>query len=69
MITPNEGTLDRSLRGAGGVVLLLLGLSGFAGTGWSLVFDGIGLLLLVTAVVGFCPLYTFLGIDTRSHKA
>lgn len=59
----NEGTIDRTLR----VVIGLVGIS--------LVFFGpksylglIGLLPLITGLVGNCPLYSILGINTCGVK-
>jgi hypothetical protein len=55
----NEGTLDRAIRVVVGLVLLSLVFVGPA-TPWGLV----GLVPLLTGVVGFCPLYRIVGIDT-----
>ena len=58
-MTHNEGTLDRTLRVVLGLALL------------SLVFVGpqtwlgfIGVVPLITGLLGFCPLYRLLGINT-----
>jgi hypothetical protein len=63
MIT-NEGTADRSIRALLGVVAavgaVLVGIGSAPGIGL-LVLAGI---LLVTAAVGFCPLYRVVGIST-----
>ena len=55
----NEGTIDRALRIVLGLALL------------SLIFVGphtwfglIGLVPLVTGIVGFCPLYRLVGMHT-----
>ncbi len=59
----NEGTIDRVIRGVVGVILLGLGI--FALHGWlAIVIDVLGAILLVTGVVGFCPLYTLFGLNT-----
>ena len=66
----NMGSLDRSIRIVVGVVLLALVFTG-PHTLWGL----LGLVPLVTAFVGFCPLYRVLGIRTTAkppepaHKA
>jgi hypothetical protein len=59
MFEHNEGTLDRALRVAVGIGLL------------SLVFAGpatwlglIGLVPFTTGIVGHCPLYRLIGLDT-----
>jgi hypothetical protein len=55
----NEGTLDRALRVGLGVALLALVFVG-PRSAWGLV----GLIPLITGVVGFCPLYRLLGVST-----
>ena len=58
-MTKNEGSLDRVLRVAGG--LLLIGLAATHALGaWAYV----GIVPLVTGTVGMCPLYSILGINT-----
>ena len=61
----NEAGWDRIIRVIGGILLLALGFGGVAvGTlGW--VFKIIGILLLVTGLVGFCPVYALLKIRTK----
>ncbi|MCE9573021.1 MAG: DUF2892 domain-containing protein [Deltaproteobacteria bacterium] len=55
----NEGTVDRAVRILLGVVLLALVFVGPA-TPWGL----IGIVPLVTGLIGFCPLYRVLGLST-----
>ena len=55
----NEGAVDRTLRIALGLVLLALVFFG-PHTPWGLV----GLVPLVTGIVGVCPLYRVLGVTT-----
>ncbi len=61
----NVAGWDRILRVVGGILLLALGFGGIAvGTlGW--VFKIIGILFLVTGLVGFCPAYALLKIRTK----
>lgn len=55
----NEGGIDRGLRIVVGVVLIALSLGGQIGVwGW------IGVLPLVTGLVGWCPAYSLLGLKT-----
>lgn len=61
----NEAGWDRILRVIGGILLLALGFGGFAAGTLGLVFKIIGALLLVTGLVGFCPVYALLKIKTR----
>ncbi len=59
----NEGTLDRAMRVIAGIVLLALLYTGTIGIwGW------VGLVPLLTGAIGWCPLYTVLGIKTCPLK-
>ena len=60
----NEGTIDRVLRVVLGLVLLSLVFVG-PQTWWGL----IGLVPLVTGLVGSCPVYSILGISTCPMKS
>ena len=55
----NEGTLDRALRVIVGLLLISLVFVG-PQTPWGWV----GLVPLLTGLVGMCPLYSILGINT-----
>jgi len=63
------GTADRALRLAAGVALIVLAL--FSGAGlfdaviWKYGIVAVGLVLIGTAALRFCPLYRVLGIRTR----
>lgn len=59
----NEGTLDRTLRTLIGLVLVGATLLGYIGAwGW------LGVVPLLTGVVGMCPLYSLLRIDTLQRR-
>lgn len=55
----NEGVVDRSIRVVLGLIILSLVFVGPQSL-WGL----IGLVPLVTGLVGFCPLYKILGLNT-----
>lgn len=55
----NEGTIDRVLRvGLGVALIALLFVGPQTPWGW------LGLVPLLTGVVGFCPLYRLVGVNT-----
>lgn len=59
----NVGGIDRILRITAGLVLIALAATGTVGVwGW------IGVVLLLTGAVGFCPLYPLLGLNTCPMK-
>lgn len=59
----NVGSIDRILRIVLGLALIALTLTGTIGVwGW------IGVVPVVTAVAGFCPLYAVLGLRTCPMK-
>ena len=67
MVT-NVGTIDRALRIVIGVVLIAYALKlGLPSTGWNWV-GWIGVVPLLTAFVGACPLYSLLGVNTCPRK-
>jgi hypothetical protein len=59
----NEGTLDRALRILVGLVLIAFPL-GLFGMDHAYVWGWIGLVPLVTGLVGWCPAYSLLRIKT-----
>ncbi|MCG6932777.1 MAG: DUF2892 domain-containing protein [Gallionella sp.] len=59
----NEGTIDRVLRVVVGLVLIGLAASGTVG-----VWGYIGVVPLLTGLVGICPAYALFGINTCPMK-
>jgi hypothetical protein len=59
----NEGTIDRVLRVAVGLVLIGLAAAGTVG-----VWGYIGVVPLLTGLVGICPAYAIFGISTCPMK-
>jgi hypothetical protein len=55
----NEGNLDRVLRVAGGLAILSLAFVG-PKTAWAY----LGVIPMITGLVGFCPAYALFGIRT-----
>jgi hypothetical protein len=59
----NEGALDRTLRIVVGLLLIGVAL-GMFGPDYQSAWGWIGILPLVTGLVGRCPAYSLLGINT-----
>ena len=61
-ITPNVGDMDRIIRGVAGVILLLLGLLvPMSSAVLQIIIVLLGLILIATAAIRFCPVYTLFG--------
>ena len=60
----NEGTIDRALR-----ILIGLGLLAIVFVGPQTPWGWVGLVPLATGLVGYCPLYSLLGINTCALKS
>ncbi|GAA6177456.1 YgaP family membrane protein [Sulfitobacter pacificus] len=62
-LTTNVGSFDRILRIVIGAALIILTLTGTIGIwGW------IGVILLGTAFLRFCPLYRIIGVNTCKNS-
>ncbi len=65
----NVGMIDRVIRIILGIILLYLFVMSMVGAPWSYLVALIGLILLVTGILGTCPLYSMLGMNTAGKKA
>ena len=65
-MTTNIGTVDRVLRILVGLALIAWALGYVPGV-YPSVWGWIGLVPLATALVGWCPVYRLLGVDTCGH--
>ena len=68
MFTINEGTWDRALRIMLGAVLLYLWLGGVVTGTAGIALSIVAVLPLFTGLVGWCPVYSLLGISTSRGK-
>ena len=62
----NESNLDRIIRGILGVALLLIAFLAVPAGALQIVLIVVGIVALVTGVIGFCPLYGILHLSTKS---
>ena len=67
-MSTNVGTIDRILRIVVGAALIALALGMIPGVPAS-VWGWIGVVPLLTAVVGICPAYSILGVNTCGRRA
>ena len=63
-MTKNEGTIDRTIRIIAGAALLYFGFFQMAGV-WGTIVGVIGIVLLGTGAIGWCPAYLPCGISTK----
>ncbi len=61
----NESGIDRIIRAVVGIVLIALAASSVVTGTLGIVFWVVGAVLLLTGIVGFCPLYALLRIRTK----
>jgi hypothetical protein len=59
----NEGTIDRAVRIIAGLALIALAYTGTIG-----VWGYIGIVPLLTGIIGICPAYSILGLNTCPMK-
>lgn len=62
----NQSNVERLIRSIVGLVLLILTV--FVSGVLQIVLIVIGAILLATGLIGFCPLYKLLGMNTRDEK-
>lgn len=60
----NLGSMDRMIRFILGVVLLAAGLLADLAVPWNYVADGVGVVLLLTSMIKFCPAYAIVGASS-----
>ena len=63
-MTCNVGGMERPIRIGAGVLAILAGLFGGLSGAMSGIALAVGVVLLLTGAVGYCPLFTLLGIST-----
>ena len=68
-MSANEASWDRIVRVVLGAVLLFLGFGSTISGALGVIVGIVGAVLVVTGVVGFCPLYSLLKIRTNEEAA
>ena len=65
-MTANVGMIDRVIRTVVGILLIAFALRlGFPETGWNWI-GWIGVIPILTAIFGYCPAYSLIGLSTCS---
>jgi len=62
----NEAPIDRVIRVVLGIALAGVALAGAVAAPWLYAVWVVAAILVVTGIVGFCPLYAILRIGTKS---
>lgn len=69
----NMGSADKTARLVIGILLIVIGLlpmvgAAIVGGPWNWLLAVIGLVLVVTAAMNYCPAYTLIGVNTDKDK-
>ncbi len=67
-MTKNVGTIDRVIRGLAGIAAIAAYSMGVVSGTWGIVALVVGVVLLGTAAIAWCPPYSLLGINTGGSK-
>ncbi len=65
----NVGTIDRSIRGLAGIAAIAAYFLGMLEGTVGIIALVVGIVLLGTAIIGWCPPYALLGINSCSSKS
>ncbi len=63
-MTTNESSIDRIIRVVIGIAALVAAFAVGMGSVGGIILAVVGAVMLVTAAVGFCPLYRIFGMST-----
>ena len=64
----NVGTIDRSIRALVGIAAIAANLLGMVGGTLGIAALVVGVVLIGTAAIGWCPPYSLLGINTCATR-
>lgn len=62
---PNMGTIDRAIRTAVAVLILMLYVGGYISGTVAIVLGVVAVAFVLTSAIGWCPVYVPLGLSTR----
>lgn len=65
MFKSNVAVWDRVARSVVGLILLALAIFGVVHAGWAIAFYIVGAILLLTGIIGWCPLYSLFKFRTK----
>ncbi|OYY74030.1 MAG: hypothetical protein B7Y40_06320 [Gammaproteobacteria bacterium 28-57-27] len=65
----NVGFVDMFIRLFLGVTAIGMAVAGVFPAPWGMIIGIVGIVPIATALLKFCPLYTLLGISTKSKDA
>lgn len=68
-MTCNVGGIERPIRIGTGLLAIMIGLFAGFSTAVAGAALAVGVILLLTGAVGFCPLFALLGISTCSRES
>lgn len=68
-MSKNVGTIDRTIRGIVGLAGIALFATGIVEGTLEIITLVVGIVILGTAVIGWCPPYSLLGINTGAKKS
>ncbi len=61
----NEATWDRAARGLMGSAMIYSGFSGLVVGNWATALEALGVVFVVTAAIGWCPVYSLFRLSTK----
>lgn len=61
------GLIDQAIRVIVAIAAVVVSLVIGSSTAWGIVLLALALLLLLTGLSGYCPIYSALGVDTHSE--
>jgi hypothetical protein len=64
----NMGTLDRAVRLIVAILITVLYFTGTISETTALLFGVVAVIFVTTSMMGFCPIYPLLGINTCKNK-